>query len=106
VENVTNKTRFLHCPCKDSIAVCNVGYFMIISMKSVQHRAQKTSLCQHVSKGESRRGRLGQSPPLKPKKVTLFSIILYNLENKIRDIKPLRRLLFCHNSFVKHISSL
>jgi len=30
-------------------------------------------------------GRLGRSPHLKPKKATFFTIILYNLENNIRD---------------------
>jgi len=30
-------------------------------------------------------GRLGQMPLLKPTKVTLFTMILYNTENNIRD---------------------
>jgi len=44
-------------------------------------------------------GWLGRSPPLKPKELTLFIIILYNPKNKIRGIRPFRQLLFCHNSF-------
>jgi len=36
------------------------------------------------SRGGSRGWRLGRSPTLKPTKVTLFTIILYNWENNIR----------------------
>jgi len=43
---------------------------------------------------------------LEPTEVTLFTIILYNSENNIRDIRPFCCLLFCHNSFVKYSSSL
>jgi len=39
--------------------------------------------------------------PLKPAKVTLFTIILYIPENNIRDIRPFCRPLFCHSSVVK-----
>ena len=49
---------------------------------------------------------IGRSPPPKPTKVTLFAIILYNLENSIRDIKPICRPIFCHSSAVKYASSL
>jgi len=45
-------------------------------------------------------------PPLKPTKATLFTMILYNSENDIRDIRPIRRPLFCHSSVVKYASSL
>jgi len=51
-------------------------------------------------------GRLGLSPPKNPTQITLFTIILYNLESSIRDTKRFRRPLFCHSSVVKHISSL
>jgi len=34
---------------------------------------------------QARGGRLGLAPPLKYTKVTLFTIILYNSENKIRE---------------------
>jgi len=33
-------------------------------------------------------GRLKRSPPLKPVKITFFTIILYNYENRISDIRP------------------
>jgi len=42
----------------------------------------------------------GRSPPLKPAEVALFTMILYNSENSIRDIKPFSRPLFCHSSAV------
>jgi len=41
-----------------------------------------------------------------PKKVTLFTMILYNLENSTRDLRPFCRLLFCHRTVVKYASSL
>jgi len=46
---------------------------------------------------------LGRSPPpLKPKKVTFFTMILNNSENSIRDIRPCCHPLFCHSSVVKY----
>ena len=45
-------------------------------------------------------------PPLKPTKVTWFTMILYNSENSIRDKRPLCRPLFCHGSVVTYISFL
>jgi len=44
--------------------------------------------------------------PLKPKKVTLFTMILCNSENNIRDIRPFCCALFCHSSVVKYASTL
>jgi len=43
---------------------------------------------------------------LKPTKVTLFTIILYNSENNICDARPFCRPLFCHRSAVKYTWSL
>ena len=40
----------------------------------------------------------GDRPPLKPAKVTLFTMILYNLENNIRNIRPFRYPLFGHST--------
>jgi len=51
------------------------------------------------------RGLSSQSPPIKPTKVTLFTIIFYNSENSIRYIKPFGRPLFCHSSDAKYNSS-
>jgi len=46
--------------------------------------------------------RPNRPPPLKPMKVTLLTMILYNSEKSIRDIKPFCRPLFCHNHVVKY----
>jgi len=46
------------------------------------------------------------APPLKPTKVTLFTMILYNLENSIRSIKPFCRPLFFHSRVVKYTPPL
>jgi len=51
-------------------------------------------------------GWLGRSLPLKPAKVSLFTVIYYNSETNIRDISPFCRLLFCQSSVVKYTSSL
>jgi len=57
----------------------------------------------HVSgRGGSSGGALGQSPLLKPTKVTLFTIILYNSENNIRDTRPFCRPMFYHCSVEMH----
>ena len=45
-------------------------------------------------------------PPLNPAKATLFTIILYNSENNIRDIRPFCHQLFGHSIVVKYASSL
>jgi len=44
-------------------------------------------------------------PALKPIKATLFTMIVYNLENSIRDIRPFYHQLFCHSSVMKYASS-
>ena len=36
--------------------------------------------------------------PVKPTKVTFFTMILYNSENSIRDIRPFCSQLLCHSS--------
>jgi len=36
----------------------------------------------------------------------LFTMILYNSENSIRDIRPFCHPLFSHSNFVKYTSSL
>jgi len=55
------------------------------------------------SRGEPMRDAIA---PLNPTKVSLFTMILYNSENNIRDIRPFCRPLFCHSSVVKYTSSL
>ena len=37
---------------------------------------------------------MGRSPPLKTEKVSLFAMILYNLEKNIRDIRPFCRTVW------------
>jgi len=44
----------------------------------------------------------GRSLSLKSTKVTLFTVVFYNLENSIRDIRPFCRPLFFHSSDVKY----
>jgi len=48
-------------------------------------------------------GDCGDHSPLKPTKVTLFTMTLYNSENN--DIKPFCRPLVFHNSVVKYTAS-
>jgi len=50
----------------------------------------------NVARGGSQKGAIGAIAPLKPAKVTLFTMILYNSENNIRDIRPFCRPLFGH----------
>jgi len=47
--------------------------------------------------------RVRRSPLLKPTQVTLFTMILYNLENSNRDIESFCRPLFCYISIL-HLS--
>ena len=49
-------------------------------------------------------GRLGRSTPWKPTKVTLFTIILYNLKSSSCNIGQFCRPLFWHSSVVKFTS--
>jgi len=48
---------------------------------------------------------IGAIYPLKPAQVTSFTMILYNSENSIRDVRTFCRPLFCHSSVVKFTSS-
>ena len=49
-------------------------------------------------------GPIGAIAPMKPTKQTLFTIVLHNLENNIRDIMLVYRPLFCHSSVTKYTS--
>jgi len=65
-----------------------------------------TGLCNHRLKtwGDTQ-GRIqgGDHPlPIKPTKITLFTLILYNSENNIRDVRSFCRPLFCHSCVVKY----
>jgi len=46
-------------------------------------------------------GAIGTIYPLKPTKITSFTMILYHSEHSIRDVRPFCRQLFCHSSVVK-----
>ena len=48
----------------------------------------------------------GAIAPLKPAKVTLFTMVLYNSENNIRDIRPFCHPWFGHSIVVKYASSI
>jgi len=54
---------------------------------------QVLSATDHAIRGGSR-GQMGRSRPLKPKKETLFTMILYNSENSIRDKAILSSIVF------------
>jgi len=56
--------------------------------------------------GRARRIQGRAASPLKPAKVTLFTMIFYNSESSIRDIRPFCRPLFCYSSVEKLSSSL
>ena len=47
-----------------------------------------------------------RSPQKKPTNVTLFTMIFYNSENSVRDLRPFCRPLFCHSSVLKYTWSL
>jgi len=55
-----------------------------------------------TSQGRTR----GLISPLKPPKVTLFTMILFNSKNSIRDERPFYRPLFCYSNVVKDTTSL
>ena len=51
------------------------------------------------SQGQIQRGAIA---PLKLTKLTFFTMILYNSESTIGDIRPIWVPLFCHSSVVKY----
>jgi len=44
--------------------------------------------------------------PIKPAKATLFTMILYNSQNSIRDVRSFGLPLFCQSSVVKNSLAL
>ena len=69
-----------------------------------------TTRCSNPKRKQHKRaprgGFTGTIAHLKPAKVTLFTMILYNSENGIRDIRPFSIPFICHSSVVKYISFL
>jgi len=62
------------------------------------------TLTLHKSQVHIRGGCRGAIASLKLTKVTLFTMIFYNSENSIRDIRPFCCPLFCNSSVVKYTS--
>jgi len=67
----------------------------------------------YPKQGWIQRGRLGRSLPLKPTKVNLFNMILYNSENDIRDFfssivmsQQCREVYFISLTVAKSLSDL
>jgi len=44
----------------------------------------------------------GAITPLRPTKVTLFTMMFYNSDNSTRNLRPFCRVLFCHSSVAKY----
>jgi len=91
----------------------SLPYFADHKAHRVIRRSTKNSMLavlfsyiRRTAEGIQKGGDWGDHPPIKPKKITLFTISLCNLENNIRDIRPFHRSLFWHCSFVKYTSSL
>jgi len=70
----------------------------------VQEQAHRVNSVRHYRGKlvQTRWGSRGAIAPLKPTKVTLFTMILCNSEDSIRDLRPFCRLLFCHSNDMKY----
>ena len=77
-----------------------------LNKESMTTRCSNPKRKRKQHKRAPRGGFTGTIAHLKPAKVTLFTMILYNSENGIRDIRPFCRPFFCHSSVVKYISFL
>jgi len=83
---------------------CQIHYFCESSSRPLI-QWEPNEKCDLV-RGTSR-GAIGAiASLLKPTKVTFFTMIFYNSENSIRDMKHFCRPLFCHSSVLKYTSSL
>jgi len=56
--------------------------------------------------GANPEGAIEAIAPPKAYELTLFTIIVYNSENSIRNTRPFCLPLFCHRSIVKYTSCL
>jgi len=88
------KGKFIHCGLT----------ILIISLFSLCHLRIMTQL----RSGNVDQGRIqgGAIAPLKPKKVIFFTMIFYNSENSIHNIRLFGHPFFCHSSVVKYTSSV
>jgi len=59
-------------------------------------------MCVCWNQGRIQGGAIGVIVPLKLEKVTLITMVLYNSENNIRNVRPFCCPLFCPSSFVKY----
>jgi len=59
-----------------------------------------------VKTGANSGGRIEAIAPPKTYELTLFTMIVYNSENSIRNTRPFCHPLVCRRSVVKHTSSL
>ena len=71
--------------------------YVIWDWEKIESSVTDDHAFQRSDRGKSK----GTVAPLKPMKVTLFTTILYNSKNSIRDIRPFCRPLLCHSSVVK-----
>jgi len=93
---------FLLCNC----LACALHLFFTWNMQSRSISKDAPTIVNTWNQGRIRGGNWGNRPPLKPKKVTLFTMILCISESNICDIRQFCRPLFCHSSFIKYTSSL
>jgi len=70
----------------------------IIEKRTKEETSENLFIKPYSTSGEQ----LGRSFPLKPTKVTLFTMILYNSETNVGAIRPFCHPLFCHSSVVKY----
>jgi len=89
--------------CSSHYVVKGIPAFSTFSNES---KAFDRNNCNYYIRQEwiQRRAIAPIAPPLKPAKVTLYTILSYNLGNNICDIKPFGGLLFCHSSEIYFIS--
>jgi len=70
------------------------------SWKISRNTAMSSIACGSAQNRVGSRREIGAISPLKPAKVTLFTIILCISENNIRDSRPFSHPLFCRSSVV------
>ena len=96
VEAATTTNKYLHNLLQQSVA----------NISGKEYTYLVTIIAMSLAIPHPGGGAVGAIAPLKPTKVTLFTMIFYNTENNIRDISPFCSPLFCHSSVVKYTSYL
>ena len=77
----------------DTVLIPVLNTFKITTFPHLEYRNNMTA-------GADPGGTIGTIAPPKTYESNFFTMILYNSENNIRDIRPLFRQLFCHRSAV------